>query len=185
VLDIGTGTGMWAIDLAEQFPSAEVLGTDLSPIQPSWVPSNCRFEVDDAESDWLYGQRSIDFIHARGMSGSIRDWATLFGQTMECLRPGGWLEVQEYETVALSDDNSFALAANFDFWQGKLNEASQMFGKGFMDCSHHKQRMEEAGFVNVTDDVYKVSLFPLKLLIKKAETNNRRSPWAPGPKTNA
>jgi methylase of polypeptide subunit release factors len=54
VLDIGTGTGIWAIEYgmsgsfhcsphditcsqyyaATQHPSAEVLGTDLSPIQP-------------------------------------------------------------------------------------------------------------------------------------------------------
>jgi methylase of polypeptide subunit release factors len=49
VLDIGTGTGIWAIDFgtlilhpsdailtstAQQYPTANVLGTDLSPIQP-------------------------------------------------------------------------------------------------------------------------------------------------------
>ncbi|CEL11944.1 hypothetical protein ASPCAL15038 [Aspergillus calidoustus] len=37
VLDIGTGTGIWAIDFADQHPSAEVTGTDLSPIQPHWL----------------------------------------------------------------------------------------------------------------------------------------------------
>jgi 2-polyprenyl-3-methyl-5-hydroxy-6-metoxy-1,4-benzoquinol methylase len=36
ILDIGTGTGIWAIDMADQFPEAEVIGTDLSPIQPRW-----------------------------------------------------------------------------------------------------------------------------------------------------
>jgi methylase of polypeptide subunit release factors len=36
ILDIGTGTGIWAIEMAEQFPQAAVIGTDLSPIQPSW-----------------------------------------------------------------------------------------------------------------------------------------------------
>ena len=35
VLDVGTGTGIWAIDFADEFPSASVIGTDLSPIQPS------------------------------------------------------------------------------------------------------------------------------------------------------
>ncbi|KAE8445758.1 hypothetical protein EG329_012816 [Mollisiaceae sp. DMI_Dod_QoI] len=35
VLDIATGTGIWAIEFAEEFPSASVLGTDLSPIQPA------------------------------------------------------------------------------------------------------------------------------------------------------
>lgn len=37
VLDVGTGTGIWAIDFADQYPSAEVIGVDLSPIQPSFV----------------------------------------------------------------------------------------------------------------------------------------------------
>jgi len=48
-LDIGTGTGIWAIDFATEFPAANVVGTDLSPIQPEFVPPNCHFEVDDAE----------------------------------------------------------------------------------------------------------------------------------------
>lgn len=34
VLDIATGTGIWAIEFAQQYPTATVLGTDLSPIQP-------------------------------------------------------------------------------------------------------------------------------------------------------
>lgn len=27
-------------DFADEFPDAEVIGTDVSPIQPSWVPPN-------------------------------------------------------------------------------------------------------------------------------------------------
>lgn len=40
ILDIGTGTGIWAIDMADKYPMSEVIGTDLSPIQPDWVPAN-------------------------------------------------------------------------------------------------------------------------------------------------
>lgn len=40
VLDVGTGTGLWAIDFGDKYPSATVLGTDISPIQPNWVPPN-------------------------------------------------------------------------------------------------------------------------------------------------
>ena len=54
VLDIGTGTGIWAIDFADEHPAAEVIGIDLSPIQPTWIPPNCMFVVDDAEENWLY-----------------------------------------------------------------------------------------------------------------------------------
>lgn len=31
---------MWCIDMGDEFPAAEVIGVDLSPIQPTWVPPN-------------------------------------------------------------------------------------------------------------------------------------------------
>ena len=40
--------------MGELFPSAEVIGVDLSPIQPNWVVPNVRFEVDDLELDWTF-----------------------------------------------------------------------------------------------------------------------------------
>lgn len=40
ILDIDTGTGIWAIEMADQYPMAEIIGTHLSPIQPEWVPAN-------------------------------------------------------------------------------------------------------------------------------------------------
>lgn len=50
--DVGTGTGIWAIDMADTYPAALITGTDLSPTQPSWVPPNVRFEVDDYTEKW-------------------------------------------------------------------------------------------------------------------------------------
>lgn len=80
ILDLGTGTGIWAIDAGEKWPSAEVIGTDLSPIQPRWVPPNVMFQVDDAESEWTWGEEVFDIIHIRHLSGSIRDWDGLIQQ---------------------------------------------------------------------------------------------------------
>jgi ubiquinone/menaquinone biosynthesis C-methylase UbiE len=34
VLDVATGTGIWAVEFGMEHPGAEVLGIDLSPIQP-------------------------------------------------------------------------------------------------------------------------------------------------------
>lgn len=34
VLDLATGTGIWAIEFAQENTGSTVIGTDLSPIQP-------------------------------------------------------------------------------------------------------------------------------------------------------
>lgn len=83
VLDIGTGTGIWAIDFADEYPGTTVLGTDLSPIQPDLVPPNCRFEIDDARDDWTYPNDYFDFIHIRSLFGGIEDWDKLWKEAYE------------------------------------------------------------------------------------------------------
>ncbi|KAF6829662.1 methyltransferase domain-containing protein [Colletotrichum musicola] len=91
ILDIGTGTGIWAVEIADMFPDAEVIGNDLSPVQTTWVPPNVKFEVDDVESPWV--GRKYDFIFSRFMAGAIADWPKLVKNTfelfMECSRKLG------------------------------------------------------------------------------------------------
>jgi len=48
VLDIATGTGNWAVEMGDRYPEADIIGTDLSPIQPGFVPPNVRFFVEDS-----------------------------------------------------------------------------------------------------------------------------------------
>jgi SAM-dependent methyltransferase len=160
ILDFGTGTGIWAIDMADEYPSAEVIGTDLSPIQPTWVPPNCKFWVDDVESDWNYREsEAFDFIHGRGMAGGIRDWPRLFSRIYTHLRPGGWLEMQEFEAVIRSEEDPDLTSAPWiKEWQGKLDEASSMFGKGMNVAATHKDKLVDAGFVDVHDDVYRIPI---------------------------
>lgn len=155
VLDVGTGTGIWAIDFADQTPSAEVIGTDLSPIQPGWVPPNLHFQVEDAESPWLY-QRPFDFIHTRDLGGSISDWPRLLRQARAHLRPGGWIELQEFEVTLKSDDDTLRLAPHLCEYLERLHRASEMFHKPMNVAESHKQRLADAGFEEVRDEVHKV-----------------------------
>lgn len=157
VLDLGTGTGIWAIDLADENPGTEVLGTDLSPIQPSWVPPNAKFYIDDAESEWVYSSdEAFDFIHCRTMSGSISDWDKLIRQSYKHLVPGGWLEFQEPIALCESDDGTLERAEDLMKWQDLCNDAAAGFKKEIRVADSLKQRMEAAGFVDVNEKVVKV-----------------------------
>ncbi|KFY14446.1 hypothetical protein V491_06041, partial [Pseudogymnoascus sp. VKM F-3775] len=123
ILDIGTGTGIWAIDTADLYPNAKIIATDLSPIQPLWVPPNLSFEIDDAEEDWLFDPQSIDLVHARYLFHGIRDWPRLLQQAKRssppnfpsskpiltphrALRPGGYIELVEMHVIPTSPDNT-------------------------------------------------------------------------------
>src|ERR1700712_5407921 len=67
----------WAIEMALENPSMSVLGVDLSPIQPSEVPSNCSFRVQNIENGWDSDEK-FDLIHARAMFIAFEDWLQFF-----------------------------------------------------------------------------------------------------------
>lgn len=157
VLDVGTGTGIWAIDLADESPSAVIIGTDISPIQPSWVPPNCQFYIDDAENEWTFDE-PFDFIHGRALCGSIADWPTFYSRALDKLKPGGWMEMQEHECWLNSDDDTMKQAKWCQEWIRNVDEASSKIGKRLNVAHLHRQWMIDAGFSDVSEDVYKIPI---------------------------
>ncbi|KAG8927377.1 hypothetical protein FRC01_007573, partial [Tulasnella sp. 417] len=91
VLDIGTGSGAWAIDMAKQIPEADVIGCDLVPVNPgSEPPSNCRFELCDVNVNLeRYPSNAFNIVHARYVLQGIKDYPSFFKQVARLLRPGG------------------------------------------------------------------------------------------------
>ncbi|EXJ82332.1 hypothetical protein A1O3_06145 [Capronia epimyces CBS 606.96] len=96
VLDVGTGTGIWAIKMADLHPTCLVTGVDISEIQPVWVPPNLGFELFDVESPWTWSH-PYTFIFARQLGGSIVNWSGLVRQCYGNLEPGGWVEIQQLD----------------------------------------------------------------------------------------
>jgi len=158
VLDVGTGTGIWAIDFADQFPSAEVIGTDLSPIQPSFVPPNLKFELDDAQLDWTYPQSCFDYIHIRCLMGSINDWPRLYSHIYTALKPGGWIEDLEFSIEFKSDDDSIGYDHIMAKWSRIFLEAGERMAKTFRIADRAKEHFTAAGFINVVEKKYKMPI---------------------------
>lgn len=155
ILDVGTGTGIWAIEVADKFPDARVIATDLSAIQPGWVPPNVSFEIDDIEADWSF-PCTFDFIHLRAMGGSIKDWPALLEKCMAALNPGGYIEVCDGEAWASTDDNSLPEDSGYHIWQVNLDAAGKKFGRDMNIIPYMKDMVKAAGFEDVEDHVVKV-----------------------------
>ncbi|PYH40229.1 class I SAM-dependent methyltransferase [Aspergillus saccharolyticus JOP 1030-1] len=187
VLDLGTGTGNWAIDFADSHPGAMVVGNDLSPIQPSWVPPNVDFFVDDYEADWLEKLNAYDFIHSRNLAGydpyprpplhlphpyshpsahtinparCVMDWHRLIRQAYDHLKPGGYLELQESAVWAWSDDGTLTMDSPLMEYLMALNDAGHMIGRELNIYIDLKPWLLAHGFEDVHEQTYILPFSP-------------------------
>ncbi|KAF4784512.1 methyltransferase domain-containing protein [Colletotrichum scovillei] len=159
ILDIGTGTGIWAIEAADVFQNAEILGIDLSAIQPSWVPPNVKFEIDDVESPWV-NEHKFDFIFCRYMAGSIADWEKLIKNTFDNLAPGGWVEFQDYDISIVSDDGTLTEKHHTSKWMSLLIEACVSVGRDPRPGPNIEGWVKDVGFVDVVHQRFKMPIGP-------------------------
>ncbi|KAG4256681.1 hypothetical protein FPRO03_03691 [Fusarium proliferatum] len=157
-LDVGTGSGIWAIDFADQFPQAEVTATDLSPTQPKWVPPNVRFEIDDATETWTWKDNTFDFIHMRYLFGAIQDWTALYQQAYRVCTPGGWVESVEADIHFRSDDGTAEEQEVYKLCNKLYEEGGKAIGRTFFVHDLQPKGMEDAGFVDIKTVDYKIPI---------------------------
>jgi SAM-dependent methyltransferase len=159
VLDLGYGTGVWCMSFADEHPESLVVGVDLSPIESEWIPHNCKFYVDDIESEWTYAPAEhFDYIHGRALCGSIADWPKLFNQSLANLRPGGWLEIQDIYNLVYNYEDNLENFPHLREWEQKISEAARRSGRDLRMANRLKGYMQDAGFVDVQEEIYKVPI---------------------------
>ncbi|RFU28013.1 hypothetical protein B7463_g8319, partial [Scytalidium lignicola] len=151
ILDLGTGTGIWAMQAADRYPSAEVIGTDISPVQPTMVPPNLTFEVDDLEAEWLYRPGTFDLVHVRFMFIAIKDYPAMLDQAYKTLKPGGYVELSELGVTPQAMNTNYPPPLQIFRWLDLYDEAMKKMGFSFRIAHHFKDMLTEAGFVDVVE----------------------------------
>lgn len=107
ILDVGSGSGRWAMEMAARFPAARVVGVDLvaPTVDVSQVlgngldaqPMNFEFAIGNILEGLPFPDASFDFVHQRLLITAIpmRFWPKVINELVRVTRPGGWVELAE------------------------------------------------------------------------------------------
>jgi ubiquinone/menaquinone biosynthesis C-methylase UbiE len=110
ILDVAGGTGRWAMEMACQFPEAEVYYLDVVPPPEDYqktglyglkgIPSNYRFLCHDMFTELPFAPETFDFVHMRMVFGAVpvSHWQPLINRLAKVTRKGGWTELVEGST---------------------------------------------------------------------------------------
>ncbi|PGG99508.1 hypothetical protein AJ79_08510 [Helicocarpus griseus UAMH5409] len=145
---------------ADDHPSAQVLGVDMQPIQPTFVPPNVKFEIDDVEEEFTY-TTSFDYIHCRYMSYSIKDWPRLVKQIYKYTPPrtATPAEFTDFDLTYRCDDGTLD-GTTLQQWGADMPRAGYMIGRNPNPGKDLEKWVREAGFTNIVHKEYVLPLGP-------------------------
>lgn len=103
ILDVGCGTGRWAIEMSSLFPTANVIGLDIVPPStrvPGYserLPENYLFVNANVFDGLPFAEGSFDFVHMRLLFTAIpaQRWPQVLRELIRVTRSGGWVELVE------------------------------------------------------------------------------------------
>ncbi|RKL04539.1 hypothetical protein BFJ70_g17187 [Fusarium oxysporum] len=144
VLDVGTGTGIWAIEFADDHPEAEL----------TIVPANLEFQIDDIDEEWNYSA-PFTYIHSRMMNMSIQNWEDYLRKIFDNLAPGGYVELQDIDAFMESDDGTLTEAHALSKWCKLLREAAVKLGRPYIPTKDLKGIMGKVGFTSIVETRFK------------------------------
>ncbi len=107
ILDVATGTGRWAMEMAAEFPLANTVGVDIvtPPVDEAAVlghgldrrPDNYTFIQHNLLHGLPFADKSFQFVHQRLVVAAIpaARWQSVVNELYRVTAPGGWIELVE------------------------------------------------------------------------------------------
>jgi len=162
ILDVGTGSGMWAMDVATKYEMAHVEATDLNPAQPTMVPPNLEFLIQqDFNYTWNLPRGQYDLVHSRYNHLSVTNWRAFLRRAFDALRPGGYLEMHEKTFAFFCDDDTLPPDSGLVQWYSRCAHGLRINTPDReVDLTDVGLRryMEEVGFEDIEVIAYKLPI---------------------------
>ncbi|KAI1149679.1 S-adenosyl-L-methionine-dependent methyltransferase [Nemania diffusa] len=175
IADIGCGTGVATIQLANMFPDARVYGVDLSPVSEAakgMAPGNVTWiqgdiiDPDPEKSDInsiksKFANEGLSYLFGRMLFLGINDWPRYFETCAQLLRSGGIIEHQDLDWDFYRVGTNECLSTNWE-WHRATLDACRKTGLSISAGSSAASRMREAGLDIISTQTFEFSFVPSK-----------------------
>jgi len=113
VLDVCSGPGGWALELAFMYPHLEVIGIDKSRNMVDYARAQARvqhlenafFQIMDITEPLQFPDDCFDIVNARFISSflSVDDWPRVACELTRVVKPGGIVRLTEFDEPGVSN----------------------------------------------------------------------------------
>ncbi|KAJ6483820.1 S-adenosyl-L-methionine-dependent methyltransferase [Mycena vitilis] len=101
ILELGCGSGAWAIQAATEFPDAQIFSVDVSPLPDRKIPSNISFKLGDLTRALDFEEITFDVVHARFVMIHVPDGESVIKRAAALVKPGGLLILEDADITSM------------------------------------------------------------------------------------